>query len=360
MDINKRHHLQDIYQTDEKPSDDFTPQITQDAIEERQRELRRYRFSSFLMGILVLLLSVSVVFVLVRQYQNLQRPKSAPPPIAQEYIPRYTLPSESQWVLDFSTDYADPKWDGEGQRPFNATWVKKAAFNLILAEQAAKIGDYERAVKYYSNAREIFPDLQGINFQLGMACFKINDFEQALQLLEKVPEKDLTYDMLNNMGTACSRAEAYDKAEHYFKLAIEKKPDYTKAIRNLAVLYQKMDKPEKAIANYEKYLDLRPGDTDTQYNFAIYLTQLGRWKEAATRLEALTKDITDVSALYFLLAQVQTHNGEPEKAIAALKRGIQLMDPNSALAWMNKQEFEALRKSDEFQQMVQMLKQRNR
>jgi len=360
MDTDKRHHLQDIYQTDLKPSDDYTPQVSKEIFEERQRDFMRHRFTAFLLGALVLSLSVAVVFVVVREYLHVRRLAPSPTPITQEYIPRYALPSESQWALDFSNDYADPKWDGDGERPFNSTWVKKAAYNLILGEQAAKIGDHERAVKYYNNAREIFPELEGINFQLGLAYFKVDDFENALKILESVPEDDLTHDMLNNLGTACTRAEAYDKAERYYKQAIQMKPAYAEAIKNLAVLYREVDKADEALANYEKYLDLRPGDVDIQHNFAIYLTKLGHWGQAAGLLESLTEEITDVSALYFLLAQVQTHNGEPEKAIAALKRGIQLLDPNSALAWMNKKEFEALRQSNEFQQMIKLLETTNR
>ncbi|MCF7849098.1 MAG: tetratricopeptide repeat protein [Kiritimatiellales bacterium] len=360
MDTDKRHHLQDIYQTDQKFSDDFTPQVSKEIFEERQRDIMRHRFTGFLLGSLVLLMSVAVVYVVFREYRNVRRLTPSPTPITQEYIPRYTLPSGSQWVMDFGHDYADPKWNGKGTRPFNATWVKKAAFNLILAEQAANIGDNERAVKYYTNAQKIFPDLEGIDFRLGLAYFKLDDFENALKVLETVPEDELSHDMLNNLGAACIRAKAFDKAERYFKQAIEMKPTYADAIKNLAGLYQEMERENDAISAYEKYLDLRPGDVDTQHNFALYLTKLGRWEQAALLLESLTEEVTDVSVLYFLLAQVQTHNGNPDKAMTAMKRGIQLLDPNSALAWMNKQEFETLRKSDEFQQMIEMLEKSKR
>jgi hypothetical protein len=52
---------------------------------------------------------------------------------------------------------------------------------------------------------------------------------------------------------------------------------------------------------------------------------------------------------------VETHNNQPEKAIAAIRRGMQLTDPNAALAYMDSKEFEQLRASDEFQGMIKML-----
>jgi predicted Zn-dependent protease len=118
-----------------------------------------------------------------------------------------------------------------------------------------------------------------------------------------------------------------------------------------------MERPDEAVHAFEQYLDLRPLDTDTQHSFALYLTKLGRWNQAANLLEELTREITDVPVLYFLLAQVEMHNNRPEKAMAALQRGVQLSDPGAALAYMDREEFERLRASDEFQLMIRTLQQ---
>ncbi|VGO20724.1 tetratricopeptide repeat protein [Pontiella sulfatireligans] len=357
MDTGKRQHLQDIYSTDQTVRDDFTPQVSSEMMEERKREIRRHQFISFVLGMVVLVLSVSLVWVVVREYMEIHSMAPSPTPITQDYIPRYSLKSEAQWVLDFTRSYGDPEWKGEGDRPFSSEWVLKAAYNLINAQQADSLGKYTEAAGYYEDVLEILPDIEGVKVPLGMAYFKLEHFDKALALLENAPEADLTPEVLNNLGAACIEAKAYDRAESYLDQAIEMKPAYAEAQKNLGVLYKEQKKDEEAIMAFERYIDLRPADLDTQHNFALYLTKLGHWEQAAELLHSLTEEIKDVPVLFFLLAQVETHNNNPEKAIEALKRGIQLSDPNAALAYMDVSEFEQLRDSDEFQIMIRSLEQ---
>jgi tetratricopeptide (TPR) repeat protein len=355
MNTGKRQHLQDIYTSDPTAKDDYTPQVSAEMLEERERAIRRHQFTGFFLGMTVLVLLVSLVFVIAREYIDIHSLPPSPTPLTQEYIPRYSLASESQWVLDFSRDYGDPEWNGEGDRPFNSEWVRKAAYNLILAQQAASIGKNGEAAEYYENVLDILPDIEGVKVPLGMVYFKLKAFDKALVLLQDAPEEDLSPDVLNNLGAACLHAKAYDQAESYLMQAIESKPTYAEPQKNLAVLYKEQKRDDEAVLAYEKYVDLRPRDIDTQHSFALYLTKLGRWEKAAEVLQNVTQEITDVPVLFFLLAQVETHNNRPNKAMEALKRGVQLSDPNAALAHMDSAEFEQLRGSDEFQLMIKAL-----
>ncbi len=355
MDSGKRQHLQDIYTTDQTAKDDFTPQVSGEVLEERKRQIRRHQFTNFVLGLLVLVLSVSLVYVVVREYLEIQSTDPSPTSITQGYIPRYSLGSESQWVLDFPDNYGNPEWSGTGERPFNSQWILKAAFNLILAKQAANMGENEVAAKHYENALEILPDLEGVKAPLSALYFKLEDFDKALVLLEDASEADLTPEVLNNLGAACIHAEAYDRAESYLKQALEMKPTYAEPQKNLAVLYKEQEREDDAVVAYEKYIDLRPMDIDTQYSFALYLTKLGRWEQSAELLERLTMQITDIPVLYFLLARAEMHNTHPDKAMAAIQRGIQLTDSSSAIAYMDSEEFDQLRESDEFQLLIRAL-----
>lgn len=352
MDTGKRQHLQDIYATDRTNRDDYTPQVSTEIIEERKREIRRHQFTSFVLGTTILVLAISLVYVVVREYIDILSQASTPTPITQEYIPRYSLPTESQWVLDFSRSYGDPKWDGEGARPFNTAWLKKATFNVILAEQATGVGEFAEAAKYYEQALEILPTLEGVKIPLGMAYFKLGQFPKALELLEGAPEADLTFDVLNNLGAACIDAKAYDRGEKYLKRSLELKPAYAEALKNLASLYKAQDRTGEATAAYEQYLDQRPADTDTRYNFALYLTKIGNWELAGEQLRTLSEEITKDATLYFLLARVETKLGNAQAAVEALRRGVQLTDPKLALAWMGEEEFEQLRSDENFQALV--------
>ena len=355
MEPGKRQHLQDIYATDPTGSDDFTPQVSSAIVEERKREIRRHQFLSFVLGMTVLILAVSLVWVVVREYLDILHTQTATEPLAQEYIPRYSLPTEAQWTMDLDRSFADPKWNGEGDRPFNTLWVKKAAYNINLAEQAYQTKKYAEAADYYKNALEILPDIEGVRVPLGMAYFKQGKNQEALELLKDAPEADLTFDILNNLGAACIEAKAYDRGEEYLKRSLELKPAYALALKNLAVLYQEQDQADKAIAAYEQYFDQRPKDTDTRYNFALYLTKIGNWERAGEQLRALTEEVTDVANLYFLLARVENKLNNADAAVKALQRGVQLTDPKLAMAWMSEDEFDKLREDQQFQGLMKYI-----
>ncbi|MEI6892464.1 MAG: hypothetical protein V5783_09860 [Pontiella sp.] len=358
MDTGKRQHLQDIYSTDQSSRDDFTPQITNEIIKERKRDMRRHQVIGFVMGSIILLLAVGLAYVVAREYFIIQDESVAPIPITQEYIPRYSLETESQWVLDFTRDFADPKWNEEGDRPLNSLWLKKAAYNIILAEQAAQISNFEEMAEYYENALEILPNIEGVRVSLSMAYFKLKKFDEALELMEDAPDSDLSFDILNNLGAACIDAKAYGKGEAYLLRSLELKPAYTGALKNLAILYQKTSEKDKSINAYEQYLDQRPEDTDTRHSFALYLTKVGNWELAGEQLRLLTDKISNEATLYSLLARVEMKLENNKAAILAFQRASQLSDPDRALDWMNEAEFDALRQDEDFQALIKHIETR--
>ncbi len=352
MDTGKRQHLQDIYSTDRTDSDDFTPQVSSEIMEERKREIRRHQFISFVLGMTVLVLLVALVYVVVREYMDIRNETGAPAPISQEYIPRYSLPAESQWVLDLNANSGDTKWDGEGDRPFDSLWIKKAAFNIIMAEQAAQLSQFEDSARAYERALEIFPDLEGVRAKLGQVYFNLGRFDAAQKLLKDAPDEELTYHILSNLGAACIETKEFELSEKYLKRSLELEPMYPSALKNLAVLYKAQNRSEEAVAAYEDYFSQRPFDTDTRYDFALYLTKIGNWPSAAEQLHILTREVTDVANLYILLARVETKLGNDQAAIAAFRRAAQLTDPKQALLWMDDAEFERLRKDTDFQALI--------
>lgn len=365
MDTGRRKHLQDIYTTDRANRDDYTPQVSNEVIEERKREIRRHQFTSFVLGMTVLIVLVGLAVVVVYKFIDTRKATNAPAPIADEYIPRHSLPSEAQWVLDLNRNFADPTWNGEGPRPFNVLWLKKAAYNIIMAEQAVELGKSDKealnkAAQYYEQALEIMPNLQGVKVPLGMVYFKLGKMDKALALLEDAPDSDLTYDILNNLGVACMDAKAYKRAEEYLRRSLELKPTYAEAMKNLAVLYKKMERPDDATKAYEQFLDQRPLDNTTRYDFALYMTKVGNWQLAAEQLRKLAAQETDDHMIYFLLARAENKLGNTKAATEALRRGIQLTDPKLAIAWMDDAEFDKLRNTEEFQALMKYVQQESK
>ena len=364
MKTENRQHLQDIYATDHRDKDDYTPQVSSEIRAERQRELRRNQIMTFLLGLVVLGVTVAVTFVIVVKYRSAQMAENTIVELAEKYVPRYDQPqgSESEWVMDYDTSFADASWDGEGDRPFSALWVKKAAYNINMAETALKNSKYDdeslnTAAMYYEQALEIFPDLEGVKIPLGMIYFRVNELEKAIALLETVPEEDLTYDTLNNMGASFLQGKKYEQAAYYLDRSLAKKPGYDKALKNQAALYKAQDMKDEAIAAYEKYLAIRKGDTEARYIYALYLVKRDEWKLAAEQLRQLTEELPDEHMLYRLLARAESRLGNTDASFEALRKASKLSDPQQVLNWMDDQEFDQLRKSDGFQELMKDLTQ---
>jgi tetratricopeptide (TPR) repeat protein len=353
----KKDEIRDIYQSSERDLEkDFTPQIARERLEERQRDLRRSHIISLFFGSLVIVLSVSLVAVVIRNFLSERTPSKKIQTKETVFIPSYTLPTDALWVMDYRTVSSQLDNDGEpGPKPLSTKWVKNAAYHIIIGQQALAMNDPKQALEHFQKVVAAYPDIEGLRGSMGQLYLQSQEYALAAQHLEKALKEEETFDTVNGLGAAYIGTEEYDKAEKNLKRALELRPEAAGSHKNLASLYRKMKRDNEAVFHFEKYIDLQPNDLDTMQTYALYLTKLGRWKDAADFLTKLTQNVTDVAPIYFLLAQVQVQNGQPDKAIAALKRGVQLIDPQLALAWMSREEFNKVRGSGDFKTLVDQL-----
>jgi len=355
--MKRKEELRDIYQSDSHDFEkDFTPQVTQEIIEQRQRDLQRTRVTSLFFGGLALVVSVVLIAIVIRDFLTERKVSKKVSSKEVVFIPRHTLPSEATWVMDYQqiADQMDPD-DALAEKPLSTKWVKKAAYHIIMGQQALALTELDSALEHFQLVVEIYPEIEGLHRSLGMLYIEREEFGKAAQYLEKALEEKELFDVVNNLGTAYIGTKEYEKAEKHLLRALELQPESPISHKNLALLYRKMEREESAIFHFEKYIDLRPGDLDTLQTYALYLTKLARWNQAAAFLTELTREVTDVAPVYFLLAQVQIQNGQQDQALAALQRGIQLVDPDLALAWMSRKEFNALRDSSGFRTLIDEL-----
>ena len=355
--MKRKDELRDIYQSDSHDFEkDFTPQVTQEIIEQRQRDLQRTRIASLFFGGLALVVTIVLIAVVIRDFISERERSKKVPEKEIAFIPRHSLPSEAAWVMDYQqvVDQVDPE-DKLAEKPLSTKWVKKAAYHIIMGQQALALQEVDSALEHFQGVVEIYPEIEGLHRSLGMLYIEREEYEKAAEHLEKALQEQELFDVVNNLGTAYIGTQEYEKAEKHLLRALEIQPESPISHKNLAVLYRKMEREESAIFHFEKYIDLRPNDLDTLQTYALYLTKLARWEQAAAFLTDLTQEVTDVAPLYFLLAQVQVQNNQEELAMAALQRGIQLIDPNLAMAWMSRKEFNDVRNSSEFKSLVDEL-----
>ena len=353
----KKNEIQDIYQnSDHDFEKDFTPQVARETLASRQRDLRRSWIFSTFFGVLAVVLSVVLIALVIRNLLSERKPSQTFRAKETAYTPRYSLPADALWVMDYQQ--AATQADAEktpGPKPLSTQWVKKAAYHIIMGQQALSLNQTKEALEHFKIVVDIYPDITGLHQAMGVLYLQREEYAAAVPHLEKALQEEESFNVVNNLGAACIGSKEYDKAEKYLKRALELQPENPGCYKNLSVLYRKMNRDKEACFNFEKYLDLRPDDLDTLQSYALYLTKLGRWKEAATFLTKLTQEVSDTAPIYFLLAQVQVQNGQQEKALEALKRGVQLIDPALALAWMSRDEFDAVRGTGDFKTLVDQL-----
>ncbi len=350
----RKDDLRDIYQGGDVDFDkDFTPQIAEEQLEVHQCNLRRSRIVSVFSGIIVVVLAAVLVALINRDFLVAQTASENDQTANESEAPKNTLPADALWIMDAPVTATPDEADAQpGPKPLSAKWIKAAATHIIMGQRALALKQPEKALNDFRKTTEIYPDILGLRQTEGVLFLQQKDYTEAATNLEKALKEEETFDTINNLGSAYIGLEQYDKAEHYLKRALEMQPENPGCHKSLAELYRKMNRNDDAVYHFEKYLDLQPNDLDTLQTYALYLTQLGRWKGAAASLTRLTQAVTDVAPLYFLLAQVQMQNQQPEEALQALKSGVQQIDPELARVWLQRKEFAPLRESKEFKALM--------
>ncbi|MFC1467158.1 tetratricopeptide repeat protein [Verrucomicrobiota bacterium] len=341
----------DIYSAPDDQNERFEKATeVKEVTEHWRRDYLKNRFWSFFLGFIVFAFASGVIWLLIQNYLSLQPQRAAER--AHEarrrssVTSRHNLSTLTDWVIDFREPLDTTIKDVD----FNIYWLKRAAYHVINGEQAFHANDPATAREQLGKALEIFPDLKGIHFPLGNLALLEENYEEAIKSFEKAAaqEEEMTYRLALNLGAACIGAEDYENGENYLLEAIELQPNKPQAQKNLAMLYRKSGKKEEASLHFEKYLNLVPDDMAMMQSYAMHMTANGKWKKAAELLRKLNKEFPDVAPLFFLRAQAEAQLGNKADAIKALKRATQLVDSSYALAWLAKDDFDALRTTKEF------------
>jgi tetratricopeptide (TPR) repeat protein len=98
--------------------------------------------------------------------------------------------------------------------------------------------------------------------------------------------------------------------------------------------YQKSDKPEKALEDFNKAIAVDSKFWEAYYNRAELLFNLGNYQEAIQDLNKIGKVYKDSSFYYVTLGNVKTQTQDYSGATAAYERAL-VLDPKNAEAYTN-------------------------
>ncbi len=348
-------NLQNIYRTPKERTEeeDYVWKMPP----ELEGQLRHHRIQSSLLGLFSVLLLFTLTVLLVRETRIEPMPLNIVTPAEAQYVPHYTLPADDLWVMSYQRAGSSLSPEGMlGNKPVSTKWIKNVAYHVIVGQQALAVKQYEKAAIHFEKALVIFPEIRGVRGSLGTVYLKQKKFEKAIAPLKAALKEKEAFPVISNLGIALLATEQFENAEGYMLRALALQPEHPGCHKNLALLYKKMERPKKSLAHFEKYFSLYPEDLGAIEVYAEYLFSLDQRERAATFLrEACQQETADALPLYLLLAKIEARSTNEVQAVDALKNITRYISPNLAIIEMNRTDFDTIRDTEAFQNLLHQI-----
>jgi len=229
------------------------------------------------------------------------------------------------------------------------------------------------AIKKFRLAYPAYIDSVEMNYNLGLAYFKIDDPDSAVLYFEQSeelgaldqPERYPLEDAYFNLGLTYLNNNLHVEAEQIFLKVLSLNPDLIKVHHALGKLYTLSGQTKDAVREYEVYLTAQPNDQPVRdFLFATYynnglkklsLNDHGEAREYFTKALTLSPNNPHVRST---LAHTDLLQGNPEAAIdklsildpqadAELQQNIRVVIFNSALALLQRKEDSDLARAEQ-------------
>ncbi len=146
----------------------------------------------------------------------------------------------------------------------------------LKADQEQKQKYLTDAVNSFQRAIDIYPKYGDAYAQLGLAAFRANDNEKALEFYEQSLEyKPNNATVYNNMGIIFFQKGDLERAMEVYKKAVELDPRYVDALRNLGSTYAMQKQFDQAIEQFRKALQFSPNDATINFYLGSAYKDIG-------------------------------------------------------------------------------------
>ena len=129
-------------------------------------------------------------------------------------------------------------------------------------------------------------------------------------------------------------AEEYAKALASYDKALEIKPDYHEAWYNRGIALHNLGRLKEAIASYDKALEFKPDQYEAWYNRGYALGNLGRLEEAIASYDKALEFKPDLHEAWYNRGIALGNLGRLEEAIASYDKALEIK-PDYHEAWYN-------------------------
>jgi tetratricopeptide (TPR) repeat protein len=192
-----------------------------------------------------------------------------------------------------------------------------------------RAGRYPEAAMAFQRVTEVQPDSAWGYSNLGAAYAASGDNQRALANFTRSIAIEPDEMALSNVGTIHYAERRYAEAAQAFEQAVALGPKSPVAHRNLGDTYLKLDRRDRAMAEYEKALDLsrallavNPRDAAQLADQGLYLAKLGRGVEALDAVRRAAASGGSNVEVAYKRAVVHALLGQSADAIAWLDRAV--------------------------------------
>ena len=198
--------------------------------------------------------------------------------------------------------------------------------DLQAARDAVRDLEYETALQYYEKALEGGVDPRDIYREEGIAHMGLAEYPAAIECLEKSLAEssflvdDLDIDVNFYLATAYEKMGNPARAEEIYTAVLRYMPQNAEAFYQRAIVRLEQNNFSAAKGDFDRSLQLTPGNYDRLIDMVEILTEYGYEEEGNIYLQtALTqgaKDLTDYDRgrIYFCLGEYDTARGYLETA----------------------------------------------
>ncbi len=162
------------------------------------------------------------------------------------------------------------------------------------------------------------------------------DYATALATFQQAAaEAPQNHEVLYGLGLACYRLERYEEAVEYLNQALEVKPNYILALTRRGMAYRGLKETQRAEADFEQAIGLTPGDADDWRGRGIVLCELGRNEDAIAAYDTAIEIKPDDYNAWNNRGNALDNLERYEDVVASYDKAIEIK-PDYYDAWLNR------------------------
>jgi tetratricopeptide (TPR) repeat protein len=214
----------------------------------------------------------------------------------------------------------------------------------LLADHLQASGDVDAADRARANhVRASTRDPRLLQAASALCDNRIAEAEQRLREHLKAAPTDVA--AIRMLAEVAARLGRYDDAQRLLERVLELAPGFHAARQNYALVLQRANQPEAALAEVSKLLAIEPQNPGYRNLLAILSSHVGDYDQAITLFSELLRQYPRSSRIWLSQGHALKTAGRIEESVQAYRRCIAL-DPGFGEAWWSLANLKTLRFDD--------------